>query len=1123
MEALGEQRHRKLSSLSDAELPSEYTSSERGSPVKQGRRGRTPSERARFLEEERQPRVESPADSQMGIQRDESHSETSSEARSPSADRISLACSWEGVASCCFLLFVAVMLLTVLMALRMSYVINKQVTLYVAQDSKDVDHVETILDWWDEVGDKPVCTDENGQIGVSVVVVSADQSHSVVSRLLPALVSYARVHEVVLSHSVERNSAALSAFQHPKVKHRLDYADARLLDMGRAARFKLAEISTSCDWVLLLDEDVLLSEDALDELLAYFANNLRKVVGKWGENKYLPPFFSPVWHYQGTVDVISTRLMLFRKSALAHFFRVMQRYGLQHGFEDTRKTWEGEDVFFSLVNRLVYGELNFAMPSLQVQILGHEQRLGWQHLQSWYTRCVLWGVTRQLVRRLDKAPRDLLQITKGHQHGHGMAMEGSDRDLHFITFASNLHGGYLPSLQAELRKFEVPFHIIHTTQYPGPAMHTRQILGQACNLPGDTIVVKVDAYDTIISGDPRSMVEKFKNSKALFVAGWMNPVLNSPLFYEALWGWPEHSQCQSDVGLSFEANRYLCSGTWLTYAHFACKLRCAYEEVQDNFASDQLVLSRIMHKFPALIKLDCDNEFFFSIKPIFSTFGDLVADTVGGKYEGRNGSYQAYLKYKEENGHSASVTHFIDCTPIDGFKNPGCDPTEHTKKGRKFFDLVLSGRAYANRNHAKVTRQMELCMDNIYSTVNNPSNYHMDASAKKDLMLHERSMNHTLDSRYSHSARIASAAAGARWYVGGLTGHQHSHATPSDGPKNETKDLPRLEGGGGGTTMSGLVGMKVMVINRNTRLDRLDNTIALLNRLGVPPDDWEVVRPTPSGIACALLEYMGFDNVARFSDNQCSLVHTYVRIWQDMNSSVHEPDHMHFAILQDDMIEAVPAAEMRSVLLSALQAAPRFHVLHLDPCHDWCFLQEDHGAWKTMHMPRCLGAAVFRRDTAVELPGIIKHTPASGLDSMLGAHPHVIKLGTPLPLFQQYTLGLSSDLYGVQTSWLQEQINILFPHYACTEWSWKAGVLLSLFLFLLCALLFSQVECLYARLPTWSLSLYMQSLTHDPITRKKTMPGPMERPRLTALSGNASVETQTPISGTVSDSPRKQL
>eukprot|EP00808_Paulinella_micropora_P001030 g57206.t1 len=976
-----------------------------------------------------------------------------------------------------FLITFASVILVFLFSLSTAWKIQKEVAWYIAQDTKDVGHVETILDWWDEDINETPCADPEG-MGISVVLIHSSRPDLLLEVLLPALVTYPRIHEVVVSHAVKESSPQVLTFKHPKVKHMMDFADVRLLDLGRAARFKVAQTAASCDWVLFLDEDVLPTHTGLKALLAEFENNPRRVVGKWGSSSWMPPFFEPLTGCNtGNCEVIDTKLLLVRKSAISHFFRVVQRYGLQQGFKGTHN-WQGADIMFALAHRLVYGQNNYALPYLEVVHLTRSQAARpWRTIasllhgpDSWYERSVVWGVCAQLVKRLDKAPRDLLQITKGHRHG--TAMEGSERDTHFITFASNLKNGFLPSLQAELKKYEVPFHIIHTTQYPGPAMHTQQILGQACSLPPQTVVVKVDAYDTIISGDPRDIAARFRETGALFVAGWMQPVVDSQHFYKALWGWPEQSQCKQDNhSQPFLLNRYLCSGTWLTYAHFACQLRCAYEDVNDNFASDQLVLSRIMNRFPDLIQLDCDNKFFYSIKP-------PPTDSLSSIFQyGREGagkaraSFLAYLQAFQQQGIHAPVTHFIDCTPIDGLKNPGCDPSEHLKKISKFFNIVMTGRVYAVEAHARVTRQMELCLDQIYSARINPSSFHVDAMAKRDLMKHERAHNHSANYRYPR-ARAANTQedTGEQTAVPGSEGRA-AEARVATG--NDT--LPsKVEGG------SGLLGLKVVVVNERSRLDRLDSTIAVLNRLGVPPEDWEVVRPTPAGIACALLEYMGFDNVARFSDNKCSLVHTYVRIWQDMNSSEHAQDPLHYAILQDDVIEAVSANKMRAVLRAALSAAPSFHVLHLEPCADWCFLQQDHGSWKTMHMPHCLGAAIFRRDTAVELPSIIKHTPASDLASMLSAHPNVRKLGTPFPLFEQYTLGLSSDLYGVRASWLQQQLSWLFPQYACAEYSWKAMIVLVLLLSLLAASLVMQVDWLRERLV---FVPYLASLTIEPSFR----------------------------------------
>ena len=60
---------------------------------------------------------------------------------------------------------------------------------------------------------------------VSVVITNCRRSANVVGNILPALVQYASVAEVVVSHVSAEAVESASEFDHPKVRHRLH--DAR--------------------------------------------------------------------------------------------------------------------------------------------------------------------------------------------------------------------------------------------------------------------------------------------------------------------------------------------------------------------------------------------------------------------------------------------------------------------------------------------------------------------------------------------------------------------------------------------------------------------------------------------------------------------------------------------------------------------------------------------------------------------------------------------------------------------------------------------------------------------------------------------------------------------------------
>eukprot|EP00457_Paulinella_chromatophora_P006902 gb/GEZN01006922.1/.p1 GENE.gb/GEZN01006922.1/~~gb/GEZN01006922.1/.p1 ORF type:complete len:408 (-),score=32.05 gb/GEZN01006922.1/:233-1456(-) len=252
-----------------------------------------------------------------------------------------------------------------------------------------------------------------------------------------------------------------------------------------------------------------------------------------------------------------------------------------------------------------------------------------------------------------------------------------------------------------------------------------------------------------------------------------------------------------------------------------------------------------------------------------------------------------------------------------------------------------------------------------------------------------------------------------------------------------------------------LGGMKVVVINLAHRKDRLNHTVDLLSRLGVRPVDWVVVRPSPAHTACQWLKDMGFENIP-ITPGKCSELSTYIRIWLNMSSSGASEESRtdekpvqfssrFFMIVQDDLMESVPVFKVADTLTQALKYAPMFHALYLQPCADWCFLQQQYDSWKMMYQPLCLGATVFRRDTTKDLVEMLKQirpNQASAVDSMLAGHVDIVKVGTTFPLFHQ-EMRLGTDL--PHRSWASRKINQSLPQYPCSERSWKAALVTLLF------------------------------------------------------------------------------
>eukprot|EP00041_Stephanoeca_diplocostata_P014171 m.254877 g.254877 ORF g.254877 m.254877 type:complete len:352 (-) comp19607_c0_seq7:1287-2342(-) len=198
--------------------------------------------------------------------------------------------------------------------------------------------------------------------GVSVVLLNWGRPELVLHTVLPALVSFKNVAQVVVSHG-RRDTAYISELAiHPKILHRLDYKSGGLNAMlGVASRFEAALLDATQPWVLIMDDDILPSEEGIDQLITAMAQNPYRIVGKWGRTQHVWPFYDTVDVY-GDCDVVLTKFMMLQRDAIELFFDYADILGLARGLPGSRVVWNGEDVFMSLVHRAASGHPNYALP-----------------------------------------------------------------------------------------------------------------------------------------------------------------------------------------------------------------------------------------------------------------------------------------------------------------------------------------------------------------------------------------------------------------------------------------------------------------------------------------------------------------------------------------------------------------------------------------------------------------------------------------------------------------------------------------------------------------------------------------------------------------------------------------
>ena len=198
--------------------------------------------------------------------------------------------------------------------------------------------------------------------GITVMLMNYGRPDLLLHAVLPTLCSYSSVAQVIVSHGLERTSWLADRFAHRKVLHRLDYGRGGLNErIGVARRFKIPGDNATSPWVLIMDDDIIPTEKALNILIDAFAINPNRIVGKWGRRKNMWPhtMYDSIDSY-GDVEVVLTKFYLVKRDALSLFEDYADVIGIPRGLP-AKVLWNGEDIFMSHVHMFASGNLNYIL------------------------------------------------------------------------------------------------------------------------------------------------------------------------------------------------------------------------------------------------------------------------------------------------------------------------------------------------------------------------------------------------------------------------------------------------------------------------------------------------------------------------------------------------------------------------------------------------------------------------------------------------------------------------------------------------------------------------------------------------------------------------------------------
>ena len=201
----------------------------------------------------------------------------------------------------------------------------------------------------------PHCSPVRYREGPVTVVLMNFKRPDNIKRIVDNMVTYSSVAEIMV---VSNNPNTSFTYSHQKVVvlDMMGYED----ELGVAVRFKACLLAMN--WhILIADDDLMVTEAGLSNLLTAKHEHPQSVVGFWGRKydrddlKYILQESGPGHH-----GIALTKALLLDTCACRAFWAASH---LMHDIaHEASVTWNGEDIFMSLVSEKVLGGTPYITP-----------------------------------------------------------------------------------------------------------------------------------------------------------------------------------------------------------------------------------------------------------------------------------------------------------------------------------------------------------------------------------------------------------------------------------------------------------------------------------------------------------------------------------------------------------------------------------------------------------------------------------------------------------------------------------------------------------------------------------------------------------------------------------------
>lgn len=188
---------------------------------------------------------------------------------------------------------------------------------------------------------------------ISVVILNFNRPNNIRNYILPQLVKYNIIDEILVSHGKKET---VFEFVNKKVKHLHHYGDYNN-KYGLTLRFLTGSLSLN-NYVMIMDDDITPYEKTIEELLRNIKKDER-IYGLYGRDLNDDKEYVKV-NVFGEVPIVLTRCLITTKSMCSYFMENFRDYETEK-IKKSKPYWNGEDILFSMLSIKKYNKLPIAL------------------------------------------------------------------------------------------------------------------------------------------------------------------------------------------------------------------------------------------------------------------------------------------------------------------------------------------------------------------------------------------------------------------------------------------------------------------------------------------------------------------------------------------------------------------------------------------------------------------------------------------------------------------------------------------------------------------------------------------------------------------------------------------